>query len=98
MTGQELRDQAQVELQELGPEPRRRSGRRLWREERRGIAVLLAGLADWDAVLLRRAAMRSPGDVGRGTCALLLEAADIGGDEMVTEPDGPTPGGYTADL
>jgi len=44
----ELRDHARQEADELGPEPSGREGE-LWREERWGAVVLLAGLADDDA-------------------------------------------------
>ena len=55
MTPSKLRDHALKEIEELGPEP---SGPELelWREERWGAVVHLAGLADDDAELLRAAA------------------------------------------
>jgi hypothetical protein len=54
----ELRARARREADELGPEP---PGPELglWREERWGAVVLLAGLADDDAELLRQPAKRS---------------------------------------
>jgi len=45
------------EADELGPEPTDEAERDLWREERCGAVVLLCGLADDDAELLRRAAV-----------------------------------------
>jgi hypothetical protein len=51
----ELRARARQEADELGPEPPG-SEAEMWREERWGAVVLLAGLADDDAELLRQAA------------------------------------------
>ncbi len=45
----ELRRRAREESDELGPEPVNPAERELWREERRGAVVFLAGLADDDA-------------------------------------------------
>jgi hypothetical protein len=53
----ELRARAGQEAAELGPEPGEGARRDLWREERWGAVVLLAGLADDDAELLSRAAL-----------------------------------------
>jgi hypothetical protein len=45
-------------------------------EERRGACVLLAGLADWDAALLKRAALGVANEwTNRDASALLLDAA-----------------------
>jgi len=49
-------------------------------EERRATAELLATLADWDADLLRRAALGETGDGSKGR-DLLLEAVDVAADE-----------------
>jgi hypothetical protein len=55
MDAAELRARARQEADELGPEPRGTEAE-LWREERWGAVVLLAGLADDNAELLRQAA------------------------------------------
>jgi hypothetical protein len=57
MDASELRDRAKQELLELGPEPGNMRERELWNEERRGAVVLLSALGDYDAELLRRAAI-----------------------------------------
>jgi len=52
--------------------------RALWREERRGAAVLLCGFTDDDARLLRRAAIEVAGEwADRRINALLLDAAGL---------------------
>jgi hypothetical protein len=74
----DLRRRARAEADELGPEPADRAERELWREERRGAVVLLAGLADDDAASLRRAALQVAGEwVDRQVNALLLDAATL---------------------
>jgi hypothetical protein len=48
----------------------------MWKAERHGACVLLARLADWDAALLRRAALEVASEwANRGTSALLIDAA-----------------------
>jgi hypothetical protein len=44
-------------------------------EERRGVVVLLAALAERDAQLLRRAAIESADSADPGASALLMDAA-----------------------
>jgi hypothetical protein len=52
----------------------------LWAAERRGAVELLASLANWDAALLRRAALEVASEwTNRGARDLLLEAAQIRG-------------------
>ena len=53
----ELRERAAEEAAELGPIPADPREREMWAIERRGAVVLLAGLADWDAALLKRAGL-----------------------------------------
>jgi hypothetical protein len=55
MDAAELRARARLEADELGPNPPGREAE-LWREERCGAVVLLAGLADDNFELLRLAA------------------------------------------
>jgi hypothetical protein len=55
MDASELRALARQEADELGPEPPGTEAE-LWREERWGAVVLLAGLADDNVELLRQAA------------------------------------------
>ena len=75
MDAAELRGRAQLE-EELGPEPLDPHERTLWQEERRGALVLLAGLADYDAALLRRAALGVADELSDRTAqGLLLDAA-----------------------
>jgi hypothetical protein len=65
------------DLPSLGPEP---SGYELelWREERWGAVVLLAGLADDDAELLRAAANEVASEwTDREAARLLLDAATL---------------------
>jgi hypothetical protein len=76
----DLRRRACEEADELGPEPANRAERELWREERRGAVVLLAGLADDDPAKLRRAALEVAGEwADRDVNALLLDAAALAG-------------------
>ena len=50
--------------------------RDMWAIERRGAVVLLAGLADWDAALLKRAALAEASEwTNRGASELLMAAA-----------------------
>jgi hypothetical protein len=77
VTPSKLRDHALKEIEELGPEP---SGPELelWREERCGAVVLLAGLADDDAELLRQAANETATEwTDREAARLLLDAATL---------------------
>jgi hypothetical protein len=78
----ELRDHALKEIDELGTEPPGPE-LELWREERWGAVVLLAGLADDDVELLRQAANEVSSEwTGRAAARLLLDAAtlaEIGG-------------------
>jgi hypothetical protein len=54
--------------------------RALWREERRGAVELLASVANWDAVLLRRAALETAREwTNRAARDLLLDAAQACG-------------------
>jgi hypothetical protein len=72
-----LRARASQEADELGPEP---SGAELelWREERWGAVVLLAGLADDDVELLRQAANETAAEwTGREAARLWLDAATL---------------------
>jgi hypothetical protein len=72
----DLRTRARREAEELGPEPLERHDRALWREERRGAVVLLAALGDYDAALLRRAALDVADELSDQTARkLLLDAA-----------------------
>lgn len=52
----ELRERAKAEAIEVGPVPANAREHELWIEERRGAAVLLAALADWNRELLLSAA------------------------------------------
>jgi hypothetical protein len=75
----ELRDRAQHEADELGPEPLDRRECALWREERRGALILLSALADDDPALIRRAALALTENLGDPVArVLLLEAAETG--------------------
>jgi hypothetical protein len=74
MDASELRARACQEADELGPEPPS-SEADLWREERWGAVVLLAGLADDDAELLREAANGVAAEwADREAARLLLDA------------------------
>jgi hypothetical protein len=74
----DLRERAREEAIELGPEPVDRHERALWSEERRGALILLSALADYDPVLLRRAALAVAEDLADPLArTLLLEAAEI---------------------
>jgi hypothetical protein len=57
MDANELRNRAQAEILELGPEPADPRDREVWQMERHGAVVLLAGLADRDASMLKPAAL-----------------------------------------
>lgn len=83
MNPEELRNRALAEISELGTAPPSTSRCRLWHEERRGAAVLLAGLADWDGSLLRRAATGPVGKPNGRVRSLLFDAADIADDEQL---------------
>jgi hypothetical protein len=73
----ELRARARREADELGPEPPGAEAE-LWREERRGAVVLLAGLADDDVELLRQAANEMADEwADREAARLLLDAATL---------------------
>ena len=62
----------------MGPEPLDSRERALWREERQGALVLLAGLADYDTTLLRRAALDVADELGEpASRALLLDAPAV---------------------
>jgi hypothetical protein len=75
MDASELR--ARQEVDELGPEPPSREAE-LWREERWGAVVLLAGLADDDVELLRQAANQVATEwTDREAARLLLDAATL---------------------
>jgi hypothetical protein len=52
--------------------------------ERHGAAVLLAGLADWDATLLKRVTLGVASEwASRDASALLIEAAEECGETRV---------------
>jgi hypothetical protein len=73
----ELRAHARQEADELGPEPPGTEAEP-WREERRGAVVLLAGLVDDDAELLRQAANQMASEsTDREAARLLLDAATL---------------------
>ena len=77
MDASELRAHARQEADELGPEPPGREAE-LWREERWGAVVLLAGLADDDVDLLRQAANETGTEwTDQETARLLLDAATL---------------------
>ena len=72
-----LRVRARQEADELGPEPPGGEAE-LWREERWGAVVLLAGLADEVPELLRRAASEVAAEwTDREAARLLLDAAIV---------------------
>ena len=78
MNAAELRTRAREEADELGPEPVSRAERALWQEELRGAVVLLAGLANYDSALLRRAALAVVDElVDRPARDLLFAAAEL---------------------
>jgi hypothetical protein len=82
MTPSELRNRAEQELDELGPEPAAVMDQAIWLEERRGAVELLAGLGGWDAALLRRAALAVAGEWKPPQLSqLLLDAAAVSGTE-----------------
>ena len=75
MSPQELRTRALQEAIDLGPRPDASSDRS-WHELRRGSVILLSYLADRDAALLRRAAIKIDGEwVDPVAQDLLLDAA-----------------------
>ena len=77
MDAAELRARAREEADEPGPELRGNEAE-LWREERWGAIVLLAGLADDDAELLRQAANQTATEWTDWEAArLLLDAATL---------------------
>jgi hypothetical protein len=72
-----LRARARQEADELGPEPPGTEAE-LWREERWGAVVLLAGLADDNGELLRQAANQVVSEwADREAARLLLDAATL---------------------
>jgi hypothetical protein len=76
VTPSELLARAVQEIDELGPAPVATSARAIWIEERRGAVELLAGLADWDGALLRRAALQLASEWSNAQASqLLLDAA-----------------------
>jgi hypothetical protein len=78
-----LRDRADLEVRELGPEPARRRARLEWRKERRAAVELLAALAGWDEHLLRRAALQPTPDGSKVAAFLLVDAAAACPDRAV---------------
>jgi hypothetical protein len=77
MDASELRARARQEADELGPELPGTEAE-LWREERWGAVVLLAGLADDNAERLRLAANGVAAEwVDREAACLLLDAATV---------------------
>jgi hypothetical protein len=81
MDASELRARARQEADELGPEPAGTEAE-LWRQERWGAVVLLAGLADDDAELLRQAAMEIADEwADREAARFLLDASSSSGLE-----------------
>ena len=58
------------------PNPADPHDRELWAEERRGAVVLLAALAEWDARLLRQAALELGELTDPAVTRLLLDAAE----------------------
>ena len=86
MDASELRARARHEADEPGPEPTGPEAK-LWREERWGAVVLLAGLADDDAELLRQAANGVATEwADREAARLLLDAA-TGRDRRLSVPN-----------
>lgn len=78
MNAADLRVHAEQEAEELGPEPNDPKDRALWLEEKRGAVELLAGLEDWNAPLLRRAALRVASEWSNTSATeLLLDAARV---------------------
>jgi hypothetical protein len=77
MGASDLRARTRQEADELGPEPPGTEGE-LWRVERRGAVVVLAGLADDNAELLRQAAHEIAAEwTDREAARLLLDAATL---------------------
>jgi hypothetical protein len=87
-----LQRRARQEADELGAEPTDVAERDRWREERWGAVVLLAGLADDDAELLRQSARDGVAEVWPGLLAssLLLDAAALAA--LADPPPPPTSG------
>jgi hypothetical protein len=83
MDASELRVRAREEADELGPQPPGTEAD-LWREERWGAVVLLAGLADDDAELLRQAANQVAAEWADGEAARLLLDSAHGADSEVS--------------
>jgi hypothetical protein len=76
MDTRELRERAATEAAELGPIPTDVREREICAMERRGAVVQLAGLADWDATLLKRAALGVASEwTNRSASKLLMDAA-----------------------
>ena len=71
MDASELRTRARQEADELGPEPPGAEAE-LWREERWGAVVLLAGLGDDNVELLRQAA----NEIRPGSCPVVVGCGD----------------------
>ena len=83
MDATELRAHARQDADELGPEPPGAEAE-LWREERWGAVVLLAGLADDNVELLRQAANEIAAEwTDREAARLLLDSAKR---LLMTEP------------
>jgi hypothetical protein len=77
MDTSELRDRARLEADVLSPEPPGTEAE-LWREERWGAVVLLAGLADDKVELLHQAANETASEwTDREAARLLLAAATL---------------------
>jgi hypothetical protein len=71
-----LRLRASREANDLGPEPSGARDRKLWLMERAGAVIVLASLAEWDATLLRRAALEKASEsTDQFARDLLLDAA-----------------------
>ena len=68
MSPAELRDHTREEIDELGPEPPG-TELELWREERWGAVVPLAGLADDNPELLRQAGNETAAECSRGAAS-----------------------------
>jgi len=87
VTPEELRRAASHELAELGDPPAGVHQQHLWLEERRGAAVLLAGLADWNASTVRRAMWLDPTDDDvRALLADALHECDASADPSHGSP------------
>jgi hypothetical protein len=76
MDAHELRERAAAEAAVLGPIPVDPREHEMWAMERRGAVVLLAGLADRDAAVLKRAALGVASEwTNRRSSELLMDAA-----------------------